>query len=191
MAKNSCPSSSSSAGRLRQEPSMAKNCWSSSSLSSGRLRQEPSKLKSGTQVARELPPSPQGTTASTTPPFVRAGYDCQNNTTVHGDAQKPWGGHPSCDPAPLTTSFGTVGQWERRHRAMVERTKGRRPKKPTVRHKGAATPKKPTNERRNSSKQLGGRGEGTREPWRRGATVFCKLSRQLLVRLNEHTLTAY
>ena len=27
-------------------------------------------------------PVPQGTTASTTPPFVRAGYDCQNNTTV-------------------------------------------------------------------------------------------------------------
>ena len=53
-------------------------------------------------------------TAKTTPPS--------------GDAQKPWGGHPSCDPAPLTTSFGTVGQWERRHRAMVERTKGRRPK---------------------------------------------------------------
>ena len=25
---------------------------------------------------------PQGTTASTTPPFVRAGYDCRNNTTV-------------------------------------------------------------------------------------------------------------
>ena len=57
---------------------MAKNCWSSSSLSSGRIRQVPSKLKSRTQVARELLPSPQGTTASTTPPFVRAGYDCQN-----------------------------------------------------------------------------------------------------------------
>ena len=27
-------------------------------------------------------PVPQGTTASTTPPFVRAGYDCRNNTTV-------------------------------------------------------------------------------------------------------------
>ena len=50
-------------------------------------------VKSRAQVARELPPSPQGrlvtnapvpqgTTASTTPPFVRARYDCQNNTTV-------------------------------------------------------------------------------------------------------------
>ena len=27
-------------------------------------------------------PVPQGTSALTTPPFVRAGYDCQNNTTV-------------------------------------------------------------------------------------------------------------
>ena len=27
-------------------------------------------------------PVPQGTTALTTPPFVRAGYDCRNNTTV-------------------------------------------------------------------------------------------------------------
>ena len=28
-------------------------------------------------------------------------------------ARKSWGGHPRCDLAPLTTSFGTVGQWER------------------------------------------------------------------------------
>ena len=34
-------------------------------------------------------------------------------------AQKSRGGHPSCDPAPLTTSSGTVGQWERRHRATA------------------------------------------------------------------------
>ena len=27
-------------------------------------------------------PVPQGTSALTTPPFVKAGYDCQNNTTV-------------------------------------------------------------------------------------------------------------
>ena len=31
---------------------------------------------------RELPQVPQGTTALSTPPFVRAGYDCRNNTTV-------------------------------------------------------------------------------------------------------------
>ena len=97
-------------------------------------------------------------TAKTTPPS--------------GDAQKPWGGHPSCDPAPLTTSFGTVGQWERRHRAMVERTKGRRPKNRPA--KGGTL------------EATWVRGEGSREPWRRGATYFCKLSRQLLVGLNEH-----
>ena len=39
------------------------------------------------------------------------------------DAQELWGGHPSCDPAPLTTSFGTVGQCERWHRAMVPSTR--------------------------------------------------------------------
>ena len=27
-------------------------------------------------------------------------------------AQKSRGGHPSCDPAPLATSFGTLGQWK-------------------------------------------------------------------------------
>ena len=34
-------------------------------------------------------------------------------------ARKSWGGHPRCDLAPLTTSFGTVGQWERQHLAMT------------------------------------------------------------------------
>ena len=29
------------------------------------------------------------------------------------------GGHPRCDLAPLTTSFGTVGQWECQHLAMT------------------------------------------------------------------------
>ena len=48
----------------------------------GLLPPRSSKWKSRAQVVRELPPSPQGTTALTTPPFVRAGYDCQNNTTV-------------------------------------------------------------------------------------------------------------
>ena len=56
-------------------------------------RQEPSKLKSRAQVAESClqvrrvvcvinAPVPQGTSALTTPPFVRAGYDCQSNTTV-------------------------------------------------------------------------------------------------------------
>ena len=34
-------------------------------------------------------------------------------------ARKSWGGLPRCDLAPLTTSFGTVGQWERQHVAMA------------------------------------------------------------------------
>ena len=109
-------------------------------------------------------------TAKTTPPS--------------GDAQKPWGGHPSCDPAPLTTSFGTVGQWERRHRAMVERTKGRRPKNRPCDTKGRRPKNRPA--KGGTLEATWGRGEGTREPWRRGATYFCKLSRQLLVGLNEH-----
>ena len=33
--------------------------------------------------------------------------------------QKSWGGHTRCDLAPLTTSFGTVGQWERQHVTMA------------------------------------------------------------------------
>ena len=69
MAKNCCPSSSSCAGRLRQEPSTAKNCCPSSS-----------KLKSRAQVSRELPPSPQGRLRHQRPRF--AGYDCVNNATV-------------------------------------------------------------------------------------------------------------
>ena len=109
-------------------------------------------------------------TAETTPPF--------------DDAQKPWGGHPSCDPAPLTTSFGTVGQWERRHRAMVERTKGRRPKnRPSV-TKGRRPNNRPA--KGGTLEATWVRGEGSREPWRCGAIYFYKLSRQLLVGLNEH-----
>ena len=79
----------------------------------------------------------QGMTAETTPPF--------------GDAQKPWGGHPSCDPAPLTTSFGTVGQWERGHRGNGGT------------NEGAAT-QKPTELKEELSKQLGGEGRGPENP---------------------------
>ena len=90
MAKNCWTSSSSSAGRLRQEPSITKNCWTSSSSSAGRLRQEPSitkncwtsssKWKPRAQVARELPPSPQGRLRHQRP--RSAGYDCVINATV-------------------------------------------------------------------------------------------------------------
>ena len=37
-------------------------------------------------------------------------------------AQKSRSGHHRCDLAPLTTSFGTVGQWERQHLAMAATT---------------------------------------------------------------------
>ena len=53
MAKNCCPSSSSSAGRLRQEPSTAKNCWPSSS-SARRLRQESSIAESSHRVLESV-----------------------------------------------------------------------------------------------------------------------------------------
>ena len=139
--------------------------------------------KSAGSTASPTPPSPQGTTASTTPPFVRAGYDCQNNTTVRRRPEAV-GWAPSVLAGPLTTSFGTVGQWERRHRAMVERTKGRRPKNRPCVTKGRRPKNRPA--KGGTLEATWGRGEGTREPWRRGATYFCKLSRQLLVGLNEH-----
>ena len=45
---------------------------------------------------------------------------CMLHSQEHSQyAQKSWGGHPRCDLAPLTTSFGTVGQWERQHLAMA------------------------------------------------------------------------
>ena len=55
--------------------------------------------------------------------------------TTHGhpafDAQELWGGHPSCDPAPLTTSFGTVALRERQHRAITPQY-GRQPQPPSA-----------------------------------------------------------
>ena len=33
-------------------------------------------------------------------------------------AQKSRGGHPSCDPAPLTTSFGSAGTGQRLHTSL-------------------------------------------------------------------------
>ena len=72
-----------------------------------------------------------GTTALPTPScklmtseWTRIGTD---TITAHGhpafDAQNSRGWPASCDPAPLTTSFGTVGQWERRHRATAPTTR--------------------------------------------------------------------
>ena len=60
--------------------------------------------------------------------WTRFGTD---TITTHGhpafDAQELRGGHSSCDPAPLTTSFGTVGQWERQHRATCLSTRSTQP----------------------------------------------------------------
>ena len=169
MAKNCCPSSSSSARRLRQEPSITDTCWTSSS----------SKWKLCAQVARRVASKSAGSTASTTHPVPQGRLRNQRNV-----AQKPWGGPPSCDPAPLTTSFGSVGQWERRHRAMVERKKGRRPKNRPSDTRGG-DPK--TDLRKEElSKQLGREGRGPENPGVVAPLTFCKLSRQLLVGLNEH-----
>ena len=52
----------------------------------------------------ELPQGPQGTTASTTPPFVKAGYDCRNNTTVLRRPEAV-GWAPLVCAGPLTTSL--------------------------------------------------------------------------------------
>ena len=49
-------------------------------------------------------PVPQGTTALSTPPFVRAGYDCRNNTTVLSRPEAV-GWAPLVCAGPLTTSL--------------------------------------------------------------------------------------
>ena len=100
-----------------------------------------------------------------------AGYDCVNNATVpqgrlrnqRNVAQKPWGGPPSCDPAPLTTSLrglwvsgnAGTGQW-------LLRTKGRRPKNRPSDTRGG-DPK--TDLRKEElSKQLGREGREPKDP---------------------------
>ena len=52
-------------------------------------------------------------------PHCTCGMQHAPNTGTTTYAQKSWGGHPRCDLAPLTTSFGIVGQWERQHLAMT------------------------------------------------------------------------
>ena len=100
------------------------------------LAAEDSVWKSRAQVAREFPQSPQGrlrqqrprsagSSASSTRMFRRV--VCVTNAPVPQGrlryqrfvALKPWGGPPSCDPAPLTTSLwglwvsgnAGTGQW--------------------------------------------------------------------------------
>ena len=132
-----------------------------------------------TQVVREFPQSPQGrlrqqrprsagSSASSTRMFRRV--VCVTNAPVpqgrlrnqRNVALIPWGGPPSCDPAPLTTSFGTVGQWERRHRAMVKERRGGDPKTDRATQRGG-DPK--TDLRKEGlSKQLGCEGRGPENP---------------------------
>ena len=126
----------------------------------GSCRRKISKWKSRAQVVRELPQVPQGTTASTTPPFVRAGYDCRNSTTVLRRPEAA-GWAPLVCAGPLTTSLR--GLW----------VSGLLPPGNGGTNEGAAT-QKPTSVRRNSRSNLGARG-GTREPWRRGATYFLQV----------------
>ena len=112
-----------------------------------------------------------GSCASPTPPFRSVELRNQRNV-----AQKPWGGLPSCDPAPLTTSFrglwvsgnAGTGQWWNVRR-------GGDPKKTDRATQRGGDPK--TVQRKEElSKQLGCEGEeGTREPWRRGATDFLQV----------------
>ena len=63
---------------------------------------------------------------------------CSTHRNTHTYAQKSWGGHPRCDLAPLTTSFGTVGQWERQHLAMAGSVHPHSPRNATA-HRAAQT----------------------------------------------------
>ena len=59
------------------------------------------------------------------------------------------------------------------HRAMVERTKGRRPKNRPCDTKGRRPKNRPA--KGGTLEATWVRGEGTPEPWRRGATVFLQV----------------
>ena len=72
-------------------------------------------------------------TATQQPPhiaLVRTQHAPVTGTSAY--ARKSWGGHLRCDLAPLTTSFRTVGQWERQHLAMAG---SRHLHSPTQRHR--------------------------------------------------------
>ena len=145
----------------------------------GSCRRKISKWKSRAQVAESClkvhrvvcvtnAPVPQGTTALSTPPFVRAGYDCRNNTTVLRRPEAV-GWAPLVCAGPLTTSLrglwvsgllppGNGGTNEGSGDPKTDRaTQGAATQKPTERQKGAAT-QKPTCKRRNSLSNLGARG---------------------------------
>ena len=59
-------------------------------------------------------------------PHCTCGIHHAPNTGTSTYAQESRCRHTRCDLAPLTTSFGTVGQWERQHLAMTPHIPGRR-----------------------------------------------------------------
>ena len=122
---------------------------------------------------RELPQGPQGTTALSTPLFVRAGYDCRNNTTVLRRPEAV-GWAPLVCAGPLTTSLRGLWVSGLLPPGNGGTNEGAATQKPTVRHKGAATQKnRPA--KGGTLEATWVRGEGTREPWRRGATDFLQV----------------
>ena len=140
----------------------------------GSFRRKISKWKSRAQVVRELPQVPQGTTASTTPPFVRAGYDCRNNTTVLRRPEAA-GWAPLVCAGPLTTSLRGLWVSGLLPPGNGGTNEGAATQKPTERHKGAAT-QKPTSVRRNSRSILGPRGGDPRTlaSWRHCFSSSCR-----------------
>ena len=130
-----------------------------------------------------------GPTAETTPPLCVA--------------QKPWGGHPSCSrPADYLPS-GTVGQWppatgqwwnERRGGDLItdqvtqgadsHNTRAGNPKRtrPNCHSKEVLSNQRGWHQYIEREGAQGPQWSKGQEPWRRGATGFCRLSWQLLAR---------
>ena len=119
-------------------------------------------------------PVPQGTTALSTPPFVRAGYGCRNNTTVLSRPEAA-GWAPLVCAGLLTTSLRGLWVSGLLPPGNGGTNEGAATQKPTVRHKGAAT-QKPTSVRRNSRSNLGARGGDPRTlaSWRHLFSASCR-----------------
>ena len=142
---------------------------------------------------RELPQGSQGTTASTTPPFVRAGYDCRNNTTVWSRPEAV-GWAPLVCAGPLTTSLrglwvsgllppGNGGTNEgaatlkptKRQRGLTHNSRAGIPKRlrPNCHNKEVLSNQRLLQQRNKWSK--------SHAPWRRGATGLCELQKFTVV----------
>ena len=117
----------------------------------GSCRRKISKWKSRAQVAESClkvrrvvcvtnTPVPQGTTALSTPPFVRAGYDSRNNTTVLRRPEAV-GWAPLVCAGPLTTSLRGLWVSGLLPPGNGGTNEGAATPKPTVRHKRGRRPK--------------------------------------------------